>query len=105
MLDRVKRRKRLIIDAINGTISQTLRVGAMRNIEIGFFNIHVEDYVPDFTSLYSKMAKWEGRLNNKFVEQELSSIPDWRKILVYLRCYEELEEIDIDQFINYYGNE
>ncbi len=105
LLDRVKRRKRLIIDAINGTISQTIRVGSMRNIEIGFFNIHVEDFVPDFTSLYSKMARWEGRLNHKFVEQELSSIPDWRKILVYLRCYEELEEIDIDQFINYCGNE
>jgi len=105
LLDRVKRRKRLIIDAINGTISQTLRVGSMRNIEIGFFNIHVEDFVPDFTSLYSKMARWEGRLNHKFVEQELSSILDWREILVYLRCYEELEEIDIDQFINYCGNE
>ena len=41
----------------------------------------------------------------QFVEQELSSLPDWRKNLVYLGCFEELEEIDIDQFINYYEHE
>lgn len=105
LLGRVKKRKRLIIDAINGTISETLRVGAMKNVEIGFFNIHVEDKVPEYTSLFSKMAKWEGQLNRAFVQQELASIPDWRKNLVYLGCYEELEEIDIDQFINYYENE
>ncbi len=105
LLDRVKKRKRLIIDAINGVISQTMRVGPMRNIEIGFFNVHVEDYVQDFTSLYSKLVNWEGRLNKEFVKQELASISDWRKNLVYLKCYEELEEIDIDQFIKNYGNE
>ena len=105
LLGRVKRRKRLIIDAINGSIFETLRVGAMKNVEIGFFCIHVEDKVPEYTALYSKMAKWEGRLNQQFVEQELSSLPDWRKNLVYLGCFEELEEIDIDQFINSYGNE
>lgn len=105
LLNRAKRRKRLIIDAINGTISQTLRVGAMRNVEIGFFNIHVEDDVPEFTALYSKVVKWEGRLNSDFVEQKLASVPDWRKNLVYLRCFDELEEIDIDKFINNYGNE
>ena len=105
LLNRVKRRKRLIIDAINGTISQVLRVGPMHNIEIGFFNIHVEDYVPKFTSLYSKVVKWEGRLNSVFVEQELASVQDWRKNLVYLRCFEELEEIDIDKYISNYGNE
>lgn len=104
-MGRVKKRKRLIIDAINGTISETLRVGAMKNVEIGFFNIHVEDKVPEYTSLFSKMAKWKGRLNRAFVQQELASIPDWRKNLVHLGCYEELEEIDIDQFINYYENE
>ena len=105
LLGRVKKRKRLIIDAINGNICETLRVGAMKNVEIGFFNIHVEDKVPEYTMLYSKMAKWEGRLNRQFVEQELSSLPDWRKDLVYLGCFEELEEIDIDQFINYYEHE
>ena len=105
LLDRAKRRKRLIIDAINGVIRQNLRVGAKRNVEIGFFNIHVEDGVPKLTNLYAKVVKWEGRLNNDFVQQELASEPEWRKILVYLRCYEELEEIDIDKFISNYGNE
>ncbi len=105
LLDRVKKRKRLIIDAINGTFSQILRVGTKRNVEIGFFNIHVDDFVPEYTSLYSKMIKWEGRLNSEFVKKELSTIPDWRKILVYLGCHEELEEIDINQFIKYYGHE
>lgn len=105
LLKRVKKRKRLIIDAINGTISETLRVGAMKNVEIGYFNIHVEDKVPEYTSLFSKIAKWEGRLNSQFVKQELSTTPDWRKNLVDLGCYEELEEIDIDQFINYYEHE
>ena len=105
LLDRVKNRKRLIIDAIRGTIPQTLLVGAMKNAEIGFFNIHVDNLVQEFTTIYSKLNKWEGRLGNDFVEKELASTPDWRKILVYLRCYEELEAIDIDKFISYHGNE
>ena len=105
MMGRVKRRKRLIIDAINGTICENLRVGAMKNVEIGFFNIHVENEVPEYTSLFSKILNWEGRLNSKFVQKELSSLSDWRMNLVYLGCFEELEEIDIDQFINCYGNE
>ena len=104
LLEKAKDRKRLVIDALNGTISQTLRVGSMRNVEIGFFNIHVEDNIPEFTSLYSKMVKWEGRLNSAFVEQELAPVPEWRNNLVYIRCFEELEEIDIDKFISYYGD-
>lgn len=105
LLHRAKDRKRLVIDAVNGTISQTLHVGANRNVKIGFFNIHVDNSIPVFTSLYTKLFKWEGRLNSAFVEQELSSDPEWRNSLVYIRCFEELEEIDIDKFISYYGNE
>ena len=105
LLDRVKHRKKLIIDAINGSIRQTLRVGAINNVEIGFFNVNVENLVPEFTSLYAKMAKWDGRLSRTFVENELNDHPDWRSILVYLTCFEELEEIDIDQFIKYTDNE
>lgn len=105
LLHRAKDRKRLVIDAVNGTINQKLRVGVNRNVEIGFFNIHVDNSIPEFTSLYTKLFKWEGRLNSAFVEQELSSDPEWRNNLVYIRCFEELEEIDIDKFISYYGNE
>jgi hypothetical protein len=49
------------------------------------------------------MLKWEGPLNKMFVEKELSTIEDWRNKLVYLKCFDELEEIDIDQYIKYYG--
>ena len=86
-----------------GTISETLRVGALKNVEIGFFNIHLEDNVQEYTSVVSKMLKWEGPLNKMFVEKELSTIEDWRNKLVYLKCFDELEEIDIDQYIKYYG--
>ena len=51
------------------------------------------------------MAKWDGRLNRTFVEIELIHHPEWRSVLVYLKCFEELEEIDIDQFIKYTDNE
>lgn len=103
LLDRVRNRKKLIIDALAGTISETLRVGALKNVEIGFFNIHLEDNVQEYTSVVSKMLKWEGPLNKMFVEKELSTIEDWRNKLVYLKCFDELEEIDIDQYIKYYG--
>lgn len=103
LLDRVKNRKKLIIDTMAGNICETLRVGALKNVEIGFFNIHLQDNVPEYTSIVSKMSKWEGPLNKTFVEKELSTVDDWRSRLVYLRCFDELEEIDIDQYIKYYG--
>ena len=96
----MKNRKRLIIDAIRGVIPQTLLVGAMKNAEIGFFNIHVDNLVQEFTTIYSKLNKWEGRLGKDFVEKELAFTPGWRNILVYLRCYEELEAIDVDKLKN-----
>ena len=104
LLDRTKDRKRMIIDAINGVVCIPLRVGAKKNVEIGFFNIRIEDQAPEYTQLFYKMHKWEGRLNKRFVQEQLVTLPDWRSRMVYLRCYEELEDIDIDQFISYEGD-
>ena len=103
MLERSENPCRLLDDAIRGGIVDYTREGTFKNRIGGFVWIPVKNIIPEYLAHYKALRNWQkekGRVNISFIRSVEPAWPTWRKDFIRLGLLNELEAIDISQFID-----
>lgn len=103
-LDRAGEAERLMNDAVNKQLFLDIKESPVSKWKTGFFIIHVANNIEDKVKRYELIKKYKkdhGKLDIEFLNRTYPDTLTWRKELVKLGLYSDLEEIDIDQHIKY----
>ena len=91
-------------DAVNKQLFLDIKESPVSKWKTGFFIIHVSNNIEDKVKRYELIKKYKkdhGKLDIEFLNRTYPDTLTWRKELVKLGLYSDLEEIDIDQHIKY----
>ena len=103
-LDRAGEAERLMNDAVNKQLFLDIKESPVSKWKTGFFIIHVANNIEDRVKRYELIKKYKkdhGKLDIEFLNKTYPDTLTWRKELVKLGLYSDLEEIDIEQHIKY----
>ena len=103
-LDRAGEAERLMNDAVNKKLFLDIMESPISKWKTGFFIIHVANNIEDKVKRYELIKKYKkdhGKLDIEFLNRTYPDTLTWRKELVKLGLYSDLEEIDIDLHIKY----
>ena len=103
MLRRSGEPRKIINDAFHGEIIEYTKEGSWKNRIGGYFRIPVENGIPELVERYGALQKWKkekGSVDISFIRSVVPAWKRWREDFVQLGLLEELEAIDISQFIN-----
>ena len=103
MLERSENPCRLLDDAIRGGIVDYTREGTFKNRIGGFVWIPVKNIIPEYLAHYKALRNWQkekGRVDISFIRSVEPAWPTWRIDFIRLGLLNELEAIDISQFID-----
>lgn len=105
LLDRAGEAERLMYDALNRQFVLDVRDNpANPRSKTGFFIVHVDNDIEDKVKRYELIRKYKkehGKLDLEFLNDTYPDTLTWRRELVKLGLYSDIEEIDIDQYIKY----
>ena len=106
MLERSEIPYRLMNDALMGKFDVDVKEGTFNGHRGGFCVISVRNTIPERVARYREMkdyVKRNGHIDMAFIEASYPKGRGWRQEFVELGLLEELEEIDIAQYIRYNG--
>lgn len=102
-----RNRYQLVTDMKNGKFSSIIKEGTYKNQQGGFFitGVDYSDSLQVILDWDDKIQNWKeehgGTIDYGFVEAcGVGDDKEWRNLFILLGRHEELEEIDIHQFIN-----
>lgn len=104
LLERAEEAERLMNDAVNSSFFLDIKESPVSKWKTGFFMVHVANNIPDRVERYARIKKYKqenGKLDVEFLNKTYPDTLTWRKELVKLGLYSDLEEIDIEQHIKY----
>ena len=101
MLHRSSEPVKILNDAMFGSFDVDVREGTYNGRKGGFFIVQVVNNIPNMVERYKALkghVHKKGKITMDFIREHYPA-DDWRREFVDLRLYEELEALDIEQFI------
>lgn len=101
MLHRSSEPVKILNDAMFGRFDVDVREGTYNGRKGGFFIVQVVNNIPNMVERYKALKGYvhkNGKITMDFIREHYPA-DDWRREFVDLRLYEELEALDIEQFI------
>lgn len=102
MLRRSSEPVKILNDAMFGCFDVDVREGTYNGRKGGFFIVQVENNIPSKVERYKALKEYvrkNGKITMDFIKEHYPEGDDWRRKFVDLGLYEELEALDIEQFI------
>lgn len=106
LLERSEDPAKIMNDAMLGCFDIDVKEGTYKGNKGGFFIISVSNTIPEKIARYKALkeyVKHNGRLDMDFIRATYQGGTGWRQEFIELGLLEELEDIDVAQFIKYNG--